>query len=410
MTEKILTVVVDGDTNGSWLDQTSLSFLELFKLPDDTNWDIRLSKGLEYAQEQNHWMVLFMKEGVAWPENDIVDFFEMAKKVVMDDFFLFFIGTTSKNKYHLENKLFIVEKINNLEAFIVWRPLFSPLSYMLSQYNLNKNIKQTSITDFFNSYFTEKITWNNISIEKKANKFINIIVPFRNVENYLKDCVTSILNQKYKKFRIYLIDDCSSDKSIEQIPQDDHIVIIRNNVRKYSLKNICDTIQNIDMGDDDIICLVDGDDALTHNYVLDIINDCYERTDCLITYGSYKTYTEHIYVGLEYSKREFQSLREVEWKATHLKTFSYKLFRKLLEYDSNLNCMRDENGEFYWMPSDMALMFPLLEAASYERAKFINSALYLYRIHENNDQFENRNVQWKGELAIRKKDKIPQLF
>ena len=42
---------------------------------------------------------------------------------------------------------------------------------------------------------------------------ISIIVPVYNVENYLRKCVDSIINQSYKNLEIILVDDGSTDSS-----------------------------------------------------------------------------------------------------------------------------------------------------------------------------------------------------
>lgn len=47
------------------------------------------------------------------------------------------------------------------------------------------------------------------------NPEISIIVPVYNVENYLKDCIESIINQTFNNFELILINDGSTDKSGE---------------------------------------------------------------------------------------------------------------------------------------------------------------------------------------------------
>ena len=44
---------------------------------------------------------------------------------------------------------------------------------------------------------------------------ISVIVPVYNVENFLHECVDSIINQSYSNLEIILINDGSSDKSGE---------------------------------------------------------------------------------------------------------------------------------------------------------------------------------------------------
>ena len=47
-----------------------------------------------------------------------------------------------------------------------------------------------------------------------STPLITVIVPIYNVENYLKKCLNSIINQQYKKLEILLIDDGSTDDSL----------------------------------------------------------------------------------------------------------------------------------------------------------------------------------------------------
>ena len=44
---------------------------------------------------------------------------------------------------------------------------------------------------------------------------ISVIVPMYNVEKYLKTCITSILDQTFTDFELILVDDCSTDSTLE---------------------------------------------------------------------------------------------------------------------------------------------------------------------------------------------------
>ncbi|MDA3968863.1 glycosyltransferase family 2 protein [Helicobacter ibis] len=58
----------------------------------------------------------------------------------------------------------------------------------------------------------------------------SIIVPIYNVENYLKECLDSIINQSYKDFELILVNDGSTDNSLkiamQYAKQDSRIIII----------------------------------------------------------------------------------------------------------------------------------------------------------------------------------------
>ena len=42
---------------------------------------------------------------------------------------------------------------------------------------------------------------------------VSVVVPIYNVENYLEECIESILNQTYSNIEVILIDDGSTDGS-----------------------------------------------------------------------------------------------------------------------------------------------------------------------------------------------------
>ena len=44
---------------------------------------------------------------------------------------------------------------------------------------------------------------------------ISIIIPVYNVEDYLKECLDSLIRQTYTEFEIICIDDGSSDNSLD---------------------------------------------------------------------------------------------------------------------------------------------------------------------------------------------------
>ena len=43
---------------------------------------------------------------------------------------------------------------------------------------------------------------------------IDVIIPNYNKGEYLKECLDSVLNQTYKNWKIYLVDDCSNDRAV----------------------------------------------------------------------------------------------------------------------------------------------------------------------------------------------------
>ena len=75
-------------------------------------------------------------------------------------------------------------------------------------------------------------------------QLISVIVPVYNVEQYLEQCLDSIITQTYKKIEILLIDDGSTDQSgiicDEYALKDDRIRVfhLHNGGLSYA-RNIC---------------------------------------------------------------------------------------------------------------------------------------------------------------------------
>ena len=91
---------------------------------------------------------------------------------------------------------------------------------------------------------------------------ISIIVPVYNVEDYLPECIESIINQTYKNIEIILVDDGSTDRSgiicDYYAKKDQRIIVIhKKNTGVANSRNI-----GIDIAKGDYIFFVVSDDML----------------------------------------------------------------------------------------------------------------------------------------------------
>jgi len=241
------------------------------------------------------------------------------------------------------------------------------------------------------------------------NRIITI-VPFRNVAGYIEQCYRSLIRQEYANYRLIFSDDCSSDGSLGLIPERENLIRIRHEQRVYALVNIYNAIVRSGVNDEDIIILVDGDDLLLHDRVFSKVNEVYRQKKCLITYGQFCTLDGNIEFKKPYTKEEFDKLRHCNFRATHLKTFRFKLFKAFLQQDPELNAYKDEEGKFYSMISDVALMYPLMEIAGYENTTFIKDILYLYRLHPQNDAAIDGPLQNNLFAHLRSKRSFQRMF
>ena len=91
---------------------------------------------------------------------------------------------------------------------------------------------------------------------------ISVIVPIYNTEKYLNRCIDSILSQTLNDIELILINDCSTDKSLDII----------NSYKKYDNVSIIDLEEKLGPGgarnigishaQGEFICFIDSDDYI----------------------------------------------------------------------------------------------------------------------------------------------------
>lgn len=101
---------------------------------------------------------------------------------------------------------------------------------------------------------------------------ISIIIPVYNVENYLKQCVDSVVKQTYKNLEIILVNDGSTDNSgkicDEYTLKDSRIKVIhKENGGISSARNVA-----IDIAEGKYITFVDSDDDVEPDYIAYLYN------------------------------------------------------------------------------------------------------------------------------------------
>lgn len=247
-----------------------------------------------------------------------------------------------------------------------------------------------------------------ISIGKTPEKPIAIIIPSYNNEKYVKWNIRSALNQKYSNYKIFYINDASQDDTLGRVKwyinkhkDKDRVKIFSNHQNKGALYNVLYTIYN-QLDDDDIVVLLDGDDALAHPYVLRDINEIYSNPDkeVWLTYGQYiEKNSGNIGFNTPMPKEvvEKNSYRSHVHIPSHLRTFYAWLFKQIELEDLLVN------GEFMRMTWDMGIMIPMMEMAA-ERHQFVDKIQYIY--NDNNpisDHRVNESLQRSIDRLVRKK-------
>lgn len=145
---------------------------------------------------------------------------------------------------------------------------------LMGTYKLNPELNNNfrSIDSIFNGLKKK-------TLKKEPIKF-SICVPVYNVENYLKMCLDSIINQTYKNIEIICVEDCSTDSSPkileEYAKKDNRIIVLKHDGNKGLLAGRKTAVEK---ATGDYVMFVDSDDSI-------VPNACEILADAIKKYGS----------------------------------------------------------------------------------------------------------------------------
>lgn len=159
-------------------------------------------------------------------------------------------------------------------------------------------------------------------IVKNMKPFFSFIVPVYKVEQYLRQCVDSILSQEYKNFELILVDDGSPDNSGKIC---DEYAKNHENVFTFHKENggLSDARNyGLSKATGEYILFVDSDDFIFENSLTEIAKICQKSSADLVFLKGFKFYENN------------SSLDELD-QDIHIDDFNSK--DKILKYLSSLN-------------------------------------------------------------------------
>lgn len=228
------------------------------------------------------------------------------------------------------------------------------------------------------------------------------IVPAYNAADWYNINLKSILSQSYTNWRIIYIDDCSQDNTLK---------LVKNFVKDNDLFSKVTFIQNRNnlgpaasryygyqqTDDDEICCMLDGDDWLFDNTVLEQLIPLYHKHN--VTYGSYAIFTNGEITNLFdpqparnincVSSKNYR--KENPWFSKHLRTMKSYLIKDIpldhIQIDNEwIRCCSDVAESYYVMEKPETKAFHVKNILYvYNRDNSIRYPLSHYRIAENLD-------------------------
>lgn len=224
-------------------------------------------------------------------------------------------------------------------------------------------------------------------MNNKTNPLVSVIVPNYNHARYLKQRLDSVFNQTYQNFEVIILDDCSTDNSLEVIehykdnPRLSQIVVNETNTGSpFKQWN-----KGFQYAKGDLIWIAESDDYCELNMLEELVSAIVNK-DCVLAFSSYILFSDEgdSYVPPVHGTQYFTGETFVsKWMTLEcvVKNASGAIFRrKVLSQLSNdyMNFKQCGDYLFWIMVSEQG------------GVAFVNKNLTYYRIHGS--AYTNGNV------------------
>lgn len=319
------------------------------------------------------------------------------------------------NPYLLMQKQNYCDVINDIYSWksiaIQWKQhLYMRLGLFLApeEFRLADRINK-KVNRIFNRKFVNEVDrrcYQNYGNQRK----ITIITPFYNAENYIENCILSVITQDYDNYKFVLIDDASTDSSLKRVKAllgslpayiQKKIKLTQNSNNMGAVYNHWHALQNVE--EDSIVLLIDGDDWLVNNNtIFNFYNSLYQQ-GVEFTYGSCWSLADNIpLIAQNYpqkikNEKSYRSYK-FPWNIpyTHLRTFTKSLFNNIHE-----DRFKDANGNWLRAGGDGALFYELIERVDPDKIVAVKEIIYNYNdLNPINDYKVNSQQQTENARLI----------
>ncbi len=227
---------------------------------------------------------------------------------------------------------------------------------------------------------------------KMKNSKISVIIPVYNGEEFLEDCLNSVLNNTYKNIEIIVINDGSTDKTSEILKKYQNYnfkIIEQENSGVSQARNT-----GLKTATGDYIMFLDADDIINNDYLESLIKTLHKNKLDIIksSYGNFKITTKNIEL-ISYFKDNYYEIKHDDIDNIFINTT--KLNSSCMQLiDINLI----KNYQIYFSENigfgeDFIFTYTLFKKA--KRIGYLNNNGYLCRI---NNQSASRTGKIKKQI------------
>lgn len=217
--------------------------------------------------------------------------------------------------------------------------------------------------------YSKKFGWNLNLYLISAN--LTIILPVYNGEKYLYECINSILKQNYYYYQLLIINDCSTDNSMNIILSfvDERIKIINNNINLGLVETLNIGLKNVNT---EYVTWISHDNYFYNNCINEMINSLQnEKNINFITAGHDKINSVGNIIK-QVRPKIYNSCFDLFFYFNGIACFMFKtdIINKIGYYDKDLEGIEDWD-----------YFIRISEIEPYKNC-IIDKQLYAYRCHD----------------------------
>ena len=232
------------------------------------------------------------------------------------------------------------------------------------------------------------------------NPLVTVIIPNYNHAQYLDDRINSILNQSYKHVEVIILDDNSTDDSLDvinkyhSIEQVSHIIINENN----SGSPFHQWKKGFSLSKGELIWIAESDDSCKSHMLSSLVSEFENDSKCVLAFcKSDKIDSEGNIIGEtrlpnKMSMNGASFIQKYLCRYNYIENASSAIFRKdvLRNVDKSYTQYRGCGDWIFW-----------IEIAKSGTVSYIDVPLNYYRVHEANTTTQ-QNISGKGEMEVAK--------
>lgn len=283
-----------------------------------------------------------------------------------------------------KKRLFVrIHTLNN--DLIIWNDKNIFIKFKKNEIDsIEKNI------DLIIDTFQQKIEKKYLKIKERK---VSVIIPNFNNEKFIKKTIESILNNTYKNIEIILVDDCSTDNTVQIVKDNfgDKVKIYKNDENKgaYYCRN-----KGIYYSTGYYVTIVDGDDYIEAEKIEYEVNKLENQNK----YWGIGTHFQRLYI-----KDDIEKVHNIKRSNSYVFLFKRKLFNYLGFFQNN---RFGADSEFIKRAS--IFKFPLLlDNNKIFYNAYTLSGKNLTHIHRSE---ERRNYMEKCKKNLKNKNYIEMAF